>query len=292
MKLNGKITIGLLFFLTTNTLAQEPSKVVFINGKPSHGKMQHEHRAGSMILADSLNRSGLPVEAVLVPHYGYPDEPSILNDADTVVIFCTGHRGHVLRRHLSEFDQLMKQGVGVVMIHWSTEAEKGEAGQKFLQWMGGFCDLNWSVNPHWKPNFDSLPNHPICRGVTPFSLRDEWYYHMRFVDDMKGITPILSDVPPQETLVRPDGPRSGNPNVRQAVAKGESQHVAWAYDRPDGGRGFGFTGAHDHINWQNDDFRKIVLNAILWTAKVPIPENGCPAPIISDKQIRENLDDK
>ena len=110
-------------------------------------------------------------------------------DADTVVIFCTGHRGHVLNPHLAEFDALMKKGTGVVMIHWATEAEKGEPGKKFLDWMGGFCDLDWSVNPHWAPNFKTFPDHPISNGVKPFKVNDEWYYHMRFVDDMKGVLP-------------------------------------------------------------------------------------------------------
>ena len=73
---------------------------------------------------------------------------------------------------------------------------------KFLQWMGGFCDLNWSVNPHWKPNFKPR-KHPIWNGVQPFSVDDEWYYHMRFVEDRTGFTPILTDVPPMETLRRP-----------------------------------------------------------------------------------------
>ena len=252
--------------------------------------MKHEHRAGNMILADALNRSGLDVEATLVPHYGYPTNATILDDAATIVIFCTGHRGHVLKPKLDEFDALMKKGTGVVMIHWATEAEKGKPGEKFLEWMGGFCDLNWSVNPHWKPNFKDFPDHPISRGVKPFTVDDEWYYHMRFVKDLRGVTPILSDLPPAHTLRRPDGDRSGNPAVRAAVAKGEKQHVAWAYQRPDGGRGFGFTGAHNHESWQDDNFRKVMLNAILWTANVEVPENGCPSPTPDDKTIEKNLD--
>ena len=36
--------------------------------------------------------------------------------------------------------------------------------------------------------------HPTARGVKPFVIKDEWYYHMRFVEGMKGVTPILSAV--------------------------------------------------------------------------------------------------
>lgn len=280
----------LSFLLVGVTQAEDKAKIVFISGTPSHGRMSHEHRAGNMILAKALNDSGLNVNAVLVPHYGYPEDPSILNDAATVVIFCTGHRGHVLKKHLDEFDELMQKGTGVVMIHWATEAEKGKPGEKFLEWMGGFCDLDWSVNPHWTANFKDFPKHPICNGVRPFSVNDEWYYHMRFVDELKGVTPILSDLPGPQTLRRKDGARSGNPTVRKAVAAGEKQHVAWAYDRPNGGRGFGFTGAHNHDSWRHDDFRKVMLNAILWTANVEVPQNGCPTSGITKAAIESNLD--
>ena len=67
---------------------------------------------------------------------------------------------------------------------------------------------------------------------------------------MKGVTPILTALPPKETLSRGDGPHSGNPDVRSAVLeRKEPQHVAWAAEREGGGRGFGFTGGHDHWNW-------------------------------------------
>lgn len=298
MKMNVclRIVCAMLFigpaFFNASAPADEPAKVVFIAGNPSHGPMAHEHRAGNMILADALNRAGLDVQTVHVPHPGYPEDDSILDGAATVVIFCTGHTGHVLNPHLDEFDKLMKSGTGVVMIHWATEAEQGKPGDKFLEWMGGFCDLDWSVNPHWTPNFKDFPDHPIANGVEPFRVNDEWYYHMRFVKDMQGVTPILSDLPPPETLRRPDGPRSGNPAVRKAVAAGEKQVVAWAYERPAGGRGFGFTGAHNHVNWQDENFRKVVLNAILWTANLEVPQEGCPSPAVSDAEIKANLDDK
>jgi type 1 glutamine amidotransferase len=95
---------------------------------------------------------------------------------------------------------------------------------------------------------------------------------------------------PLETLKRPDGLRSGNPAVRKAVANGETQHVAWAYERQKGGRGFGFTGGHNHVSWQDDNYRKIMLNAILWTAGMQVPENGVNSPSPDDEEIESNLD--
>jgi putative heme-binding domain-containing protein len=288
-------SLGALFLLfAQSSIAQaEKAKIIFISGKPSHGPMAHEHRAGNMILAKALNESGLGVDAAVLPDVGYPVDASALDSAATIVVFCTGHQGHLLNPKLAEFDALMKKGTGVVMIHWATEAKMGQPAKMFLQWMGGYCALDWSVNPHWTPEFKTFPDHPVANGLTPFSINDEWYYHMRFVSKLEGVTPILSAVPGAETLKRPDGLRSGNPDVRKAVANGESQHVAWAYERPEGGgRGFGFTGAHNHLSWQNDNFRKVVLNAILWTAQVEVPEDGVPSKTPSDEEMRKNLDDK
>jgi hypothetical protein len=150
------------------------------------------------------------------------------------------------------------------------------------------------VNPHWTANFKNLPKHPITSGVAPFEINDEWYYHMRFRKDMEGVTPILVDLPPRESLSREDGPHSGNPAVREDVlVKKEPQTVAWAFDRPNNkGRGFGFTGGHFHRNWQNDNFRKIVLNAILWTAQGEVPANGVETSTPSDDDMKVNLDPK
>jgi hypothetical protein len=132
-------------------------------------------------------------------------------------------------------------------------------------------------------------DHPITRGVAPFEINDEWYYHMRFRENMEGVTPILSAVPPDSTRQRPDGPHSGNPTVR--ARKGEREILAWAAERPDGGRGFGYTGGHFHRNWGEANNRKLFLNALLWTAKAEVPDNGVESQVSSD-DLAANLDPK
>jgi len=113
---------------------------------------------------------------------------------------------------------------------------------------------------------------------------------MRFRDEMKGVTPLLSTVPPEATLQRPDGPHSGNPHVRKAIANKEPQHLAWCVQREDGGHGLGFTGGHVHNNWANDDLRKFMLNAIAWTAKVKVPECGVSTPTPTQEELNAYLD--
>jgi type 1 glutamine amidotransferase len=212
---------------------------------------------------------------------------------DCVVIYSDGGGRHpaLQRDNLQFLDKLMKKGVGFVTLHYGVEPTIEKGGAEFLRWQGGAFEINWSVNPHWTAKFDKLPKHPITQGVKPFEANDEWYYHMRFVDGMKGVTPILADLPGPETLSRPDGHHNGNPQVRKSVAAGNRQTVAWAYDRPGGGRGFGFTGGHNHMNWGNDDLRKTVLNAIVWAAGAKVPENGIESQV-TEKMLMANLDPK
>jgi type 1 glutamine amidotransferase len=192
---------------------------------------------------------------------------------------------------LQKMAERMKKGVGLACIHYATEPTKEKGEKEFLEWIGGAFEINWSVNPHWDADFTKLPDHPITRGVKPFKLRDEWYFHIRFPDEMKGVTPILSAVPTQDTTNRKDGPHEGNPAMREAVRKGEPQTVAWAFERPGGGRGFGFTGAHFHRNWGNENFRKVVLNAITWIAKAEVPANGVQCAVTAE-DLEKNLDPK
>jgi hypothetical protein len=192
--------------------------------------------------------------------------------------------------HLDEFDALAKEGVGLVCIHYAVEVPKGPGGQRLADWTGGYFEPNWSVNPHWTAHYKSLPEHPVTRGVKPFSINDEWYYHMRFLEG-SDVTPLLTDLPPGETLSRPDGTHSGNPAVRAAIARQEPQHMAWARQRPDGGRGFGITGGHVHWNWGNDDFRKLVLNAIVWAARLEVPAEGVPSKPLTVEELEANQDE-
>ncbi|MEK6234003.1 MAG: ThuA domain-containing protein, partial [Planctomycetales bacterium] len=208
--------------------------------------------------------------------------------ADAIVMYCDGGGRHMVLKHLEDFDKLAKKGVGVVCVHYGVEVPKGKAGDLFVDWIGGYFETNWSVNPHWKADFKTLPEHPITRGVKPFAIQDEWYYHMRFRENMKGVVPILSAVPPASTLNRKDGPHSNNPHVRKTA--GQPQHVAWASEREDGGRGFGFTGGHFHWNWVDDNFRKTMLNGIVWAAHGEIPKDGVADKSLSREDLEANQD--
>lgn len=267
--------------------------IVLIAGKPSHGPGEHEHNAGVQLLAKCLGQGAKDVAVKVHLNAEWPDATE-LSQADTVLIYSDGGGGHPMLKaeNLASLRKEMDRGCGFVCLHYAVEFPADKGGPEALDWMGGFFEANWSVNPHWTADYKSYPKHPVANGVKPFSSNDEWYFHMRFRGDGKGtLTHILQDVPPDSTMSRKDGPHEGNPTVRAEVAAKKPQTTAWAFERPNGGRGFGFTGGHFHKGWANDDQRKLVLNALLWTAKAEVPASGVESKV-SAEDIQANLDPK
>ena len=270
----------------------DAKKVVFIAGNPSHSPGDHEHRAGSMLLARSLNESTNGKILATVYTNGWPQDPSALANADAIVMYSDGGGGHMVNPRLADVEAAHQRGVGIGCIHYAVEIPTGPGGDAFLRWIGGYFETDWSVNPHWDADFTTFPSHPVTSGLTPFKINDEWYYHMRFRENMQGVTPLLTALPPSETLNRPDGSHSGNLAVREAIAKSEPQHMAWVSENANGSRGFGFTGGHFHRNWKEESFRRLTLNAIAWIAKADIPAGGIASTPPNDEAMAANLDQK
>jgi len=275
---------------------QDRKKIVLVAGPRSHSYGSHEHKAGYLLLAKRLNKNMHSIYAVVYTE-GWPKDPTAFDNADAISFNCDGGAGHMIIPHLAQIDELAKKGVGLAFLHYALIVPKGQPGNYLFDWIGGYYETYWSVNPHWVADFKQLPDHPITRGVKPFAINDEWYYHMRFAKDMQGVTPILTAIPPDSTRKRKDGPHSGNPHVRAQM--GMPEHVAWAYERPPrllvedksgGGRGFGFTGAHWHWNWAHNDFRKLVLNALVWVSGAEVPPNGVSSKAPTLEELQANQD--
>jgi type 1 glutamine amidotransferase len=277
--------------LKRTKLADGRKKLVMVAGRPSHGPGAHEFRAGCLLLEKCLDEACPQLVTAVYPG-GWPTDPTAFDNADAVFFFADGGTGHpVLQSNrLAQIDALAKRGVGVACLHYAVEVPKEKGGPQFLDWMGGYFEAHWSVNPHWTLAQTQLAaGHPITRGVNPFETKDEWYYHMRFKEPAEGLTMILTAVPPDSTREPRDGSHSNNPTVR--ANKGAREALAWAYERPGGGRGFGCTGAHFHANWANDDFRRLMLNALAWTAGLDVPTTGF-ASTVSEADLAANLDPK
>lgn len=278
------------------------TKIVLIGTNRDHPPTTHEYMAGLKVL-DICLRQTPGVETVV--SNGWPKDPKVFDDAKTVVLFL-GVGGNFLlgnadRKKIA--DQLMGKGVGLVALHWAVEAPAlpsrvdlqvrdtgvvAKIGGKpltkddkleivvvngkpevklngnpvdltppvhpYMRILGGFYEPGYSTNPH--NTADVRPadaNHPICRGWKAFNARDEFYYRIRFLPEVKPVV--------------------------VAALGGSDQTIGWSYERPDGGRSFGFTGCHFHKNFGVAEFRKLITNAVLWTAKAEVSAHGAPVEI-------------
>jgi type 1 glutamine amidotransferase len=303
--MNRWLWVGVLALLGAGpgfgVTADGKKKLVLIAGKPSHPPLMHEFRAGSMLLESCLK--GLPGVVVDRHDNGWVADEKTFADADAVVIYSDGGGKHpaVVEGHLDTLKGLIARGVGFGCMHYGVEVVAEQAGKEFQQWLGGHYENAHSCNPIWEPEFKSFPVHAVTRGVKPFQIEDEWYFNMRFrpafgdgvnaaKDGQEVFVPILVATPPDSTrdgpYVYPKGPY---PHIQ--AEKGQPEAMMWAVERADGGRGFGFTGGHFHLNWANEDFRKVVLNAMVWVTGAEVPESGVLS-VLKEGQLHENLDDK
>jgi hypothetical protein len=257
------------------------TKIVIVAGKQSHGPGDHEFFAGSAILMNMLKQT--PGVFPVMARDGWPKDPEkTFAGAKAVVFYMDGGGGHpiIQKEHKEVVAKLMENKIGFVNLHYAVEYPKAHSDH-ILNWLGGYYETGFSTNPHWVANFKKLPEHPITRGVKPFEIKDEWYFNIRFRPESQGVTPILTATPPD--------------NVRgTAEAKkfpGREEIVGWAFERPDGGKSFGFTGGHTHKNWGDENFRRLVVNAILWSANVEVPKDGAKVDF-NPADLNRNLDRK
>ena len=224
--------------------AAAPKAILIVAGKASHGQGEHEFPAGADVLAKALNESGQNLNASVCSEQ-WP-EPDRLGAVDALVLYCDGNEDHLAIGHESDLLKLSNNGVGLVMLHYALDGTSGLLDETLMKVVGGYYHDEESANPLWTmkdPFFTA--NHPITRGLKPYELKDEWYFNLRFGD----VKPIMMAKPPEEDKVHT---------------------LAWTF----GDNAFGFTGGHYHSSWGEPNYRKMVLNAIIWSAGLEVPEGG------------------
>lgn len=264
--------------------------LVLIAGPVSHPPRMHEFRAGCLLLERCL--ADYPGLKVHVHTNGWPASDRAFDGAAAVVIYSDGGGGHpaIQGDRLRLLDGLIRKGVGFGVMHYACEVPKDKGGQEFLAWVGGHYEHEYSCNPIWTADYQAFPDHPVTRGLQPFAIKDEWYFNLRWREGMRGITPILvakpSDAVRDGPYVWPAGPY---PHIQ--AAKGRDETMMWVAEGPGGGRAFGFTGGHFHDNWGDDQFRKVILNALVWVSGLDVPTGGI-ASKLAPGQLDLNLDVK
>jgi quercetin dioxygenase-like cupin family protein len=263
------ITICLQMVVGNGVWSAEPSKkIVLIGGPKSHGVGEHDFPNGIALFKEFLDASpeARRVEVVAYPD-GWPTGASALEGASTLVLYFDGVEdgddSHPLfnAAHRAQFEKLMKLGTGVVALHQASTVAASDTTIGLPRWLGG---ARYGMFDRTEELVLFKPAaHQISNGVGEFPLSDEFYPTIRFLEDGKNITPILTGtLHPQFR------------NDKELVIEAETHPVAWAFEREDGGRAFTFTGLHFLKGLDNPALRKLLLNAIFWTAKIDVPKEG------------------
>ncbi len=236
----------LLFLVAAASLAAEPKRVLLVGQSPdNHPRGTHEYMPGVERLAKLLEPAADLTVRVSKADEPWSEGPALVEAADGVVLFLSEGALWIQadpRRH-EAFVRLAARGGGLVALHWAMGTREAAPIESYLKLFGG-ChggpDRKYEVVETELRIAD--PTHPITAGLANFRVREEFYYQLKFVQPPATVRPLL-----------------------QATIGGRPETVAWSFERPDGGRSFGFSGLHFDDNWKLAEYRQIISSAVLWT---------------------------
>ena len=249
-------------FLTALATQAAPKQLLLLGQKPDgHPPGTHEYMAGARVLKALLAHRQDLRTTIAQADEPWADGPALIAKADGIVMFLN-EGGRFIQddpKRAKACAAFAKRGGGLVVYHWGMGAKKVEHVGPFLNLFGG-ChggpDRKYTVVKEAKFMVAS-PKHPVMSGIKPFELPfEEFYYKLKV----------------------PKSPKRWTPLVRVPI-EGSVETVGWAWERPDGGRSFGFSGLHFHVNWRHKQYRRLIAQAALWTLNLPVPKGGLPAKL-------------
>ncbi|HEV3204599.1 MAG TPA: ThuA domain-containing protein, partial [Gemmataceae bacterium] len=184
----------------------------------------------------------------------WKDGAKIVDKADGLVLFLAegAKWSQQDAKRAEALAKLAARGGGIVALHWAIGTKDPQPVQPFLQLLGG-ChggpDRKYKVLETVVQVADR--KHPVTTEIEHFKVRDEFYYQLKFIKPEGSIKPLL-----------------------KVTIEDRPQTVAWSWERPDGGRSFGFSGLHYHENWGLPEYRRLVAQGVLWTMKIQVPDKG------------------
>lgn len=236
---------------------KERVKILLIGHQPDHPPGTHLYLGECELLAQCLRQSP-HVEAIVSD--GWPKDATQLEGVDAIVLYSSPGADLLLKgEHAEAVQKMLKEGVGLVALHWATGVqgqEESELGTRYLRELGGLFCFAFSGLDTSESKVEQLQaDHPVCRGWKDFGLTDEFYLDVRVLPEAK---PLL-----------------------KVSVKGKDHVVAWAYERPgsQGGRSYGNVLGHFHELFEQEPFRRMLVNGILWAAHVEVPEKGAPCDL-------------
>jgi Trehalose utilisation len=243
-----------------STAAREPKRVIIlVGGNTPHNPGVHEAGNGVRRIAALLEVAPAIAGRFAIRAYpdGWPADGIAFDGAATILWYFDGLEHHPLRdpARRGQFAKLMKRGVGLITLHQASTLLRDDRQIDLGSWLGGV--RHGMIDRTVETVALTPTRHPVARGVMPFAYRDEFYPTLRYAP--RGVTPVLTGMLHLEAAPQ-------LPPTRRTVA--------WAFDRPGGGRSVGMTGIHYLAALDQPEVRQLLANAVAWTAGEVIPRNG------------------
>jgi mannose-6-phosphate isomerase-like protein (cupin superfamily)/type 1 glutamine amidotransferase len=257
---------------TTPAGPSGPTIVLIGGDKQGYPRTEHDYPDGIMAIERLIK--GSPQLQALNPVVksfptGFPSDLSQIADADVVLLYFGmdyGKMSHTLDNEprRAAMERLMSKGAGLIALHQASTVPNQSSLIPMADWLGavrfGMADRTTEIA---QIQIAGAGKNPIANGLKPFELLDEFYPTLTFSKTDK-VTPILSAKVHIQTQ-----------NNQPVFEEPSADHViAWAAERPNGGRSFAFTSGHYLLTFDLPQVRDMLLNAILWTAKRDVPTAG------------------
>ncbi len=239
--------------------SEEKTRILLIGKEPDHPHGSHMYMHVSGVLAACLAQTE-GVETVV--SNGWPKAEADKENVKAIVVY-TSPAAELLfdGEHRDEVKRVLDGGAGLVTIHWASSVNKANLerlGPVWMSYLGGTWVSNVGLSGGKSILKQLEPEHPVHRGWEQYEITDEYYLNPTIGE---GAVPLLQVTEKQ----------------------GSEVIVGWAYERPGGGRAFATTLGHPYANFQREDFRKMLVNAILWTAHREVAESGSPVALTEEQ---------
>lgn len=284
------IVLLIVLLLIAQQVSAQTGEIIFLAGPKDHGMPgRHAYEKDLRLLAQSLEESTNIDRVTTRVFVGEaPRDLGVYKNASAIVVNSSSDRSsrevHPLfppnpgtdgtgydeetETFLEGLNDILKSNkAGMVVIHYALWAENWTARSYYMDWLAGFWVQSGSSNPVdiWEMKLKEV-EHPILNGVSPWKYRDEIFSRFFLPDGIQGRTKLLTATPTYSA------------DQSRLPENYGTQVASWAYTRSDGGRGFAFGGMDFHDNMEIDEYRKFVLNGIVWTAGMKVPPEGVDSP--------------
>lgn len=249
--------------------AAEPQKTLLLIGqKPDgHPPGTHEYLPAQRIVQALLKDVPDLRTEIVQADEPWTEGPDLLAKADGAFLFVSEGAKWLSAdpRRYEAFTRLAQRKGGLAAVHWATGTKSADNIEPYVKLLGcshGGPDRKFTFFEEIELDFEK--NHPATTGLGRLTLGEEFYYRLKRAGSAAGRLTPLATIP----------------------ADGEREMVAWAFDRTDGGRSFGFTGLHFHKNWSRPEYRRFIGQGILWTLDLPPPQGATfdvPTEILGEK---------